>query len=450
MALLLKCSLSRRRRLRFHQGWRLPLLTFCALLVLLSPQSAALSATKGPRPSLRITAAGRPRLASAVGVALQICARVGLCARSFGELVVNVDARSNRAVLRGELDQIAVRVTNSHGPFLKVSKLDIQGSDLKLGLAPVMVTTVLPIALCVIRPSLMFVLSCLLLLRCPVPRRLPTNMDKTKPSNSNTENNDSIGSRLCQRFLGGEPSEVNYAMTICDDDVARSSLLQLSLRSILRSLMINSVLGVAASAFDTAKMLATAETDKSGALVLPRQSQQRANTMVLTKLLSATSFELVSAKFSSGRLVLESEAVLPDGDEGGEFDKRSRLSFSLRTTPEATTNAALPFEIRGKKKQRVLAFSEPECRFSMGAAVGGPFGALLPDVWLPVGAGVAVPLGLNHRLQRVDIQNGICHITGQVSIHGKQEEEEMGLGDRIGSFFSLPPASPKALPPSKK
>jgi hypothetical protein len=232
-------------------------------------------------------------------------------------------------------------------------------------------------------------------------------------------------------------------------------LLQLSLRSILRSLMINSVLGVAASAVDTVKMLAVAETDKSGALGLPQQPQQgNTNTMVFTKLLSATSFELVSANFDSGRLVLESEAVLPDGDEGGDIDKRSRLSFSLRTTPEGTTTAAPPSESpqRGyaKRKQRVLAFSEPECRFSMGAVVGGPLGALLPDfVWLPVGAGVAVPLGSNHRLRRVDIQNGICHITGQVSIHGKQEDEEMGLGDRIGRFFSPLPASPKALPPSK-
>ena len=252
---------------------------------------------------------------------------------------------------------------------------------------------------------------------------------------------------------------MKYTTTLSDDDVARSSLLQLSLRSVLRSLMINSVLGVAATAMDTVKMLATAETDKAGALVLPAQqsSQQGTNTnnMVLTKLLSATSFELVSANFSSGRLVLESEAVLPDGDEGDgdntSMDQRSRLSFSLRTKPEATTNAALPFDILGKRKQqRALAFSEPECRFSVGAAVGGKLGALLPDVWLSVGAGVAVPLGLNHSLRRIDIQNGVCQIKGQVVIHAKEEEEEMGLGGRIGSFFSMPPASPKALPPSTK
>jgi len=49
--------------------------------------------------SLHLTAAGRPRLSSAVGVALQIAAWVGLGARSVWEFSVDVDARSNRAVI---------------------------------------------------------------------------------------------------------------------------------------------------------------------------------------------------------------------------------------------------------------------------------------------------------------------------------------------------------------
>jgi len=431
------------------------------LLVLLSINQnhihvRALSTLNGLR--LRKDSNGNPRLASLVEILISSVTRFGLCARSVEQLSVQVDAKSNRAVLKGDLKKVSIRVKNSRGPFLHVSGIEIQGSDLHLGWRPLAYTT-FPLAWLFLRPPPFFMLLCLIILF--KKERIPISRDQSK--------NESLLSRF-KNELGGSPCTLDYSISLHDDNVKKSKLLQIALRMILRSLMLNSVLGVAATTADTMtilsnafdpnqlesernpnKLLAGTTNDSGSSQQLQNEANQQSQPLYLTQLLEATSFELVNSNFSNGRILFDAQAIFPDNkqqtDNANAYScnndtSRSRLNFTLRTTPKPYYD----------EQRYAMAFTTPECRFSVGNAMGGVILKTLPDwnVWLPVGSGVVIPFGTHHRVRKVNVADGSCRVSGRVSLFGK---ENIGLGMRLQESIAqtahLPfgiSESPKALP----
>lgn len=418
---------------------------FLALLLITSRSSCTDALTIPSR--IRVDSNGKPRLAWLAGKMIGLGTRVGLLARSAKSISVNVDAYSNRAVLRGELKELSIMVNSARGPMLQISKLQLKGSDLRLGWWPLLYSSA-PIVWMVIRPSLLFVVFSLLL------------YSSMRRHNSEQQNNGESLLETLREKLDGKPCSVNYQVYITDQDVANSNILQIGLESVLRSLMLNSVLGVAAAAADTMQIIQSSEegsskkpsTQVTNLLLNPADEigsttgqdiaddEVRAKEpQMLMKLLEATDFQLINTTFCDKRLYLNADAVYP------ETEGQTRLSYTLRTSLQPTV-----FD-----NQHALVFASPECRFSLGSTIGGPLGKFLPELWLPVGPGVSLSLGLRHRIQRVNIAaKESCTIQGQLSFFKK---EPMGFGERVlDSLLQQPPlpfstkGKPRALPPAKK
>eukprot|EP00546_Thalassionema_frauenfeldii_P019880 CAMPEP_0178894668 /NCGR_PEP_ID=MMETSP0786-20121207/147_1 /TAXON_ID=186022 /ORGANISM="Thalassionema frauenfeldii, Strain CCMP 1798" /LENGTH=241 /DNA_ID=CAMNT_0020564789 /DNA_START=553 /DNA_END=1278 /DNA_ORIENTATION=- len=220
---------------------------------------------------------------------------------------------------------------------------------------------------------------------------------------------------------------MDYNLILTDKNLADSMLLRRGLKSVLQSLMENSVLKTAAAAGDTAEIMLM-ENEKafdSSSLKEPK--------FKLTRLLSATSFDLrETPSFADGRLIMFSKADIPDGSLTGDNDRRSYLDFTLRTSLKAGK------VMIGEQKQNVLQFAYPECRFDVTAApLPGVIGGLLPPVlWLPVGSGIGVPLGEKHELKRAVISNGKCQLNGCVSFfESKCSKENQNLLSGAQNFF---------------
>lgn len=389
---------------------------------------------------LRLNSNGQPRLCSAVGVGLNIMTRAALCFPSSSEeFAIKVSSKSNRAVLRGDIQQISIHVKQSKSPLLQLNQFDLQGSNLKFGWIPLVLTVAplaMPFLVSAIRRYLLLMITyyCLWKMR---KQRLATDSSNRiiNRSADNTESEVSLGARL-KGALGGAPCNLNYSMVLTNDNIENSTILRRAANLILESLMTNSVLKTAAIAGDTAQMLQDVETDESGKLVLKESSFQ------LTKLLSATSFELLQAPTfaNDGHLVLTSQAVLPS---------QSSLDFILRTKIQGNEMAR-----EGKifsEKQYGLEFAYPECRFETAAA---PLPGLIknnilpPILWLPVGPGVAVPLGKQHQIKGVYISEGKCRLNGRISFFEKEQRRGL-LRRKFENFFSnrkrllLPPKDKK-------
>jgi hypothetical protein len=330
-----------------------------------------------------------PQLCRVVQAMVGLGTRMALGIQHSEELSVQVKATSNRAVLQGQLQQLTVTVRKSSGPFLQLDQLDVHGSNLDLGGWPLVSTVVLPLCL-VLRPVRTTTAMLLLVLWHTVRRRSAVSSS----SSSSSSPFPSILSWFQQQLNGKQPCHWNYGMVISEDNVAYSSLIQLGLRAVLRSLMIHSVLGVAASAMDTIQQLRTTTNTKAKnnnnnnnnkrsqasswlSLLSPQQQSsqlrlgpsgsspdmelpytnsvgnqpppQQPQPMLAKLLLEATSFELTRTSFVQNHVIFDAEAVFPtttnkdqlqdDGasilvveEEQGRLSPR--LSYTLRTTPQ--------------------------------------------------------------------------------------------------------------------
>eukprot|EP00977_Amphora_coffeiformis_P005661 scaffold1189_cov194-Amphora_coffeaeformis.AAC.18 len=410
-----------------------PLLLLLSLVLLAFDPAGAWAIPK----SIRVDRNGTPRLANWVGHTVGWTTRALLLVRSAEELQVQIQASSNRQVLRGELDSLQLDARNLRGPLLHLKEFQLRASSISLGKWPLALLS-LPLVAWKLRRAFIWIL----LISWISPAFGETIRAKAQP---------------LREKLKGKPWSLDYKIVMAQTDVPASKLLQLALRAVLRSLMLNSVLGTAAAAGDTLTQLQNEAND------LAEQQQSQSNPTatlrlgpsknttpqkqeaaldknnpvkrepMLTKLLEATDFALTNTTFGKqGRLLLNADAILED----------SQFSYTLRITPQ-------PMVFEGRHR---LVFASPECRFQTGVLIGGPLEKLLPDLWLPVGPGVGLPLGTNHWIREIDMKEGdTCTLLGSISFF--RNEKPTGFGALVGDSFPRPlPFSTRnrALPPSRQ
>ena len=421
-------TIDRGTMLSRYFGSRLLLLSL--LLLALEP-ALALTIPK----SIRADQNGTPRLAKLLGQTVGLTTRGLLLVRSAEKLKVQIQASSNRQVLRGELDSLQLDARNLQGPLLHLMELQLRASSISLGKWP-LVLILLPLVTWKLRRAALWILFVAWI----SPAFWQAVRAKMKP----------LGEEL-----KGKPWSLDYKLVVTQTALQKSKLLQMALKAVLRSLMLNSVLGAAATAGDTLTQLQNEADDvakpqssndpttlrlgpskNTAPEIMPNQSLNKVppkREPMLTKLLQATDFALTNTTFGKqGRILLNADAILED----------SKFSYTLRVTPQSMV-------LDG---QHMLIFASPECRFQTGMMLGGPFEKFLPDLWLPVGPGVGLPLGTNHWIRQIDVKEGdTCSLTGRISFF--QKEKPKGFGALVGDSFPRPlPFSTRnrALPPSKK
>jgi len=364
---------------------------------------------------------GQPRTCSVIGGALHVMTRVALlggpCSiftskeNDNGKFQIEVKAESNRAALQGKLQQVSIRVQDSKSPFgcdwhwLEVDTFEVEGSNLDLGWMPLIVSAGLPLML-FLRPARRLVwLSCYYYMW--------TLIQKLRLSKTQTQTVTPFDrfKRRISTIVGGEPSELRYTVVLSNDNLANSALLKQCCKFLLNSLMQNSVLQTAAIVGDAMAVKennnrrmnmnmmeqntntqTNARTNQVGELAIWQQQQQQqqplqqSNNNELSKLLSATSFEMLEAPtFQEGKyLQFVSQAVLPD-DQG-------RLDFVLRTKIRGGGND----DDDGNNNPCLLQFVQSEIGFDVTEATSylplpNIVSNFLPKVlWLPVGSGIAI------------------------------------------------------------
>ena len=221
-------------------------------------------------------------------------------------------------------------------------------------------------------------------------------------------------------ILGARPSHVNYSLVIDEDDINRSHLFRFGLRTVLRSLVENSVVGAAASIIDDAR--------NQGIPLLPGGSSSDANKNqqqrgVSSALLSATTFNLKKASFSDGRVVLQALGTMPD-NVGNSIGKQQMLPFTIRAKLEPASTAT-------DGENNALGFVNSDCRLNTNPLTAGTmFGKLMPDIlWIPFGPGVIIPVGRSLRIHRADIARAqesnddreVCRIDGSLTVFATAE-----------------------------
>ncbi len=375
----------------------------------------------------------KPRLASAIETIVKWLIKYIILSQ-YSSLTVNMNAASNKAILKGNIGKISISARNCIFRFklLSFRRLELYGVNLQLGYLPLLLP-VLPFFLWRWRRYIQSTIITLLLLQ--MTGCLDTDEFRKQLGSAKRRINHYIGSP--------RPPCISYSMAISSSDISNSLLMRFWLRNILQSLVQNSVVGAAAAFGDAAQQSMGAERRRmrKGAPLLPAASaavssnlssqDQQQQQGLTSALLSATSFELKNAGFMDGRVVFDAKAVLPK-DENGVINS---LQFCIRAKLSPT---AILETVGGTQKQHdtqemynALGFLNPECRLATGslyAPIGGNpllrnlVPNLIPEyLWLPFGMGVAVPLGNNCDIYRAEVaadkgENGcICKIDGSVN-----------------------------------
>ena len=384
-------------------------------------------ASKIPEQWKKDPATGKPRACGVIEKTVGLATRIVLLGGGGGgkssqqenstsakSTVVEVDADSNRSALGGNLSKLSITVRNSKSPLglLEVESFSVEGSDLKLGLSPLVTTAGVPIILLVppVRQTVWTISLSYYLWN--VARRLAK---KTAANSGSAATASSIEQSMKtteffvngwrKRIMGGSPSQLSFEMVLSNENVENSFLLMQSSKLLLRFLMRNSVLQTAAIVGDAVNDSAIQSqipksppqktnliSDASGKLTRINQEQQVSQSPFdstrespknkLSRLLSATAFELREAptfrpEDGKNHLQFVSVAILPED--------QARLDFVLRTTLVA-----------GKNRGFLLQLVQPECRFDVKEATSSlplprVVSELLPKVlWLPIGPGVSI------------------------------------------------------------
>jgi len=384
-------------------------------------------ASKIPEKWKKDPTTGRPRACGVIEKTVGLATRVVLLGGGGGGVTaddavkatqVTVDADSNRSALGGNLKELTVAVRDSRSPLglLEVESLDVEGSDLKLGLSPLLTTAGVP-AMLLLPPvrSTVWTLSIYYYLWTVAKRLAKRNAasgndaSTAKNIEARMEATEALVGEWKKRILGGSPSNLSLEMVLSNENLANSLLLRQSSKFLLQFLMKNSVLQTAAivgdAVSDSASQTPVSKPPRrnsqlpeaSGTLARanPQQPQspfdpaKESPKKKLSRLLSATAFELREAptfrpEDGKNHLQFVSVAILP-GDQ-------ARLEFVLRTTLEA-----------GRNRDCLMRLVQPECRFDVTEATSSlplpkVFSELLPKVlWLPIGAGVSIGEGTDNK-----------------------------------------------------
>jgi len=347
---------------------------------------------------------------------------------------VHINALSNRAILKGNISKLSISARNCIFRFklLSFRRLDINGVNLQLGYLPLLLP-ILPYILWSLRRYIRRVMMTLFLLQITGY----FDSDKVRKQFG------SVKERL-HKFIGSpRPPSVNYSIAIASDDIENSLLLRFWLRTILQSLVQNSVVGAAAALGDAARQSIEAEKKRirnNETLFLPGSvavsnilsHQEKQQQQGLTSaLLSATSFELENTRFMEDRIVFDAKAVLPK-DENGVTNS---LQFCIRAKLAPTTildEGGDTLQLQNAQEEyNAVGFLNPECRLATNPLYS-PVGSssllkqivpnLIPEyIWLPFGMGVAIPLGRDCRIYRANISPDkevsgcICKIDGSIN-----------------------------------
>jgi len=406
-----------------------------------SDQAAAATATMNTNPPL----------ASFLETILQRFLK--LCfLRECSSLIINIAASSNRALLKGNIDNLSISARNCVFRFnlLSLGRCDLSGKDLRLGYVPLVILPLLPLLLWKLRRFTRLALFGLILLQqtgqLTESSSLTSLLRRTKAQIWHT--------------MGARPSAINFSIGIDQQDVDRSMVMKFWLRGILRSLVENSVVGAAAAFADAQsammedikrQMLPSGNANggdgsASALAVAGFQSQNtkggaREQGLITSNLLSATSFELKDVSFSNGRIVLCAEGIMPR--EQNQNGKQTHLPFTIRAKLEPT-ELIEGQQQRTEQQQRrqqnksynAIGIVNPECRMNTKPLTAGSLlGKLIPNVvWLPFGIGVAVPLGKRCQLYRVDAtggkdgsdEEGRCRIDGTIALFRKPPQQNGG------------------------
>ena len=384
----------------------------------------------GGRPPPGAAAAPKPRLASALEIAIRRVA-APLLVKSCGSLEINVRASSNRSLLRGDVAYLSASARDVVFRFgiLSMRRADVSASDVRLGYLPL----VLPLS-----PFVLWRLRRILWYAALVATLLPSSRPALQSARAGL-----------RRALGARSSTVNFSLTVAEDDVGRSLALRFGLRAVLRSLVENSVVGAAATLIDDARggrrrggrgglpplpPGGRANVNDDALALFPKNDSQQQRQGLTSSLLSATTFELKETSFADGRIVLRAEATVPNEDATAGDENKRALPFTIRARlePASCADAApdgRPADIGGRPPRRgysdALGFAGPDCRLNTGPLTAGTvLGRLMPDVlWVPFGPGVVLPLAGGCRIHRAEIardvdgdgRREVCRIDGSLT-----------------------------------
>jgi hypothetical protein len=395
---------------------------------------------------------GQPRLCSVVSTTLNGLTRLGLGPCENKKITIR--SESNRNILQGKFQELSISMQKSQSSWLSLDQLELQGKDLHLGYSPLLVTTVLP-SLIWFAASRFIVLTrfiVLMLLLGTIWRNQQKLLVSSPSARTTTRTYEIIQQQLhrltqfLQSIVKGSPCQLNYAITVTDTNIGNSGLIKILAKSLVQSFMANSVLPLAAAVGDTTNLLLSAEsaasttrsksssssssstttTNKNNnqlATAASMWNENESSSFQLSKLLSATSFDLSGGPTCSkdGHVWLPCVATLPD-DQG-------RLDFTLRTKLMPRANVPVMMDTAGTSSsstrrralQNGLEFAAPECRVDVDAARNKWTKALLPSVvWLPIGSmGMVLPLilgGRGHSIQKLSTKDGRCQVFGQIQL----------------------------------
>ena len=417
---------------------------------------------------------------------------------------VDVTGESNRQILKGNIQSLKVNVNQSHGLLYDIDSLQIRASNLSLGLWPLL-ALVFPPLLFLLRPNPINMFLCYWLYRYySRSRQAPGGVDDTSKASNNSP---SLVQSFRNKLRKPKPFKMNYKLSLSQDNLNKSNLWKLGLQQILKSIMMNSVLKVAAEFGDTMTQLQK-DIDRENNNNVMQKSNSRffrlnpsstseghriihddrtrsdgdalggigsakppiqEESAVLTKLLEATKFELGNVTLadggllSNGRLVMNADAIMKE--DTAKFSYTLRMGLAL-------TRVSTVLEENGQVHEQefdALAFATPEVRFQTSALVGGGGGGgggrgifekfknNLPDLWIPVGPGIAFPLSRRHQIENIRIikkkkaddddlssSSNCVEIVGRHAFFANTDKNQSSI-----SFRRPPlPPPPKALPPS--
>lgn len=314
----------------------------------------------------------KPFLASALEKSIVFVARYILL-RQFENVSIFVKASSNFSLLRGQIDDVTLSTRGCISRFnlLSLRRWDVKVSNLQLGFLPFIIP---------LMPYLFWRLRFYFV--CAWLVQISGRQNPFQPI---------LGQLLY--MLGARPSHINYSLVIDEDDINRSHLFRFGLRTVLRSLVQNSVVGAAASLMDDARNQGIPRLPGSNSDA-NKDHQQRGGTSTL---LSATTFGLKKVSFSDGRVVLQALGAIPN-DKENLVGKQQMLPFTIRAKLE-------PASTTYDGENDALGFVNSDCRLNTNPLTAGTMlGKLIPDIlWIPFGSGITIPFGRSQRIHRADI-----------------------------------------------
>lgn len=317
---------------------------------------------------------GNPRLCVALAAVLRGLSRLLLGTRAD----VTVTARTNRALLSGRISALSINTGAMAGLLLSARGGSLSGTQLDLGVRPLLVFLYLPVVLLGLIDFFSMTLITIAAYLAVPP---------ASPSSS-----------------------LQYSLSLSEQDMNSSFAIRWLLGVALSALMRNSMLVSALSA--AASDMGGKGQESSWLKRVLDASDYRLSSTTLQLSKGAAGF--FSAGPAQRLLVMEATAVVPGeaGEAAGNFN------FKLRTSVQPQIAGSMMQTLNGP-----VISQTNQCVFIEPAILVTP-GWPLPEFWLPVGSGVSIDLGTANCLTSLDIIAPSQEGTGGLNVAG---EVRLGL-----------------------